>query len=105
MVFYVLFDTAMAAMMFVMGFLFYKSNGKAARFLSGYTMKTAQARKKYDEVQMCRNYGKRMMAMAIPFLIGAAIDMQFAGAGCLVAWGLWLVQFVFLLIERHRTER
>ena len=45
------------------------------------------------------------MYMAIPFLIGAVIDIQFVGIGCLIAWGLWLVLFAFLLIERHKRER
>ncbi len=26
---------------------------------------------------MCRDYGKKMICMAIPFLIGAVIDIQF----------------------------
>ena len=105
MAIYTLFDIGMAVMMFAVGFSFYKSNGKAVRFLSGYNMRPAQERKRYDEIQMCKNYGKRMMYMAIPFLIGAAIDIRFAGIGCLIVWGLWLVQFIFLLIERHRIER
>jgi len=104
-VFYVLFDIAMAVIMLAMGISFYKSNGKAADFLSGYNMRSAQERKKYDEKQMCRDYGKRMMYMAIPFLFGTVIDIWFTGVGCLVAWGLWLVMFSLLLIERHKRER
>ncbi|MBQ7887818.1 MAG: DUF3784 domain-containing protein [Clostridia bacterium] len=103
--FYVLFNIGMAVIMFAAGILFYKSNGKAANFLSGYNMRSIKERKRYDEIQMCKNYGKRMLYMTIPFLFGAVIDIRFAGIGCLIAWGLWMVQFVFLLIERHRTER
>ena len=105
MVFYVLFDIGMAVIMFAVGISFYKSNGKAANFLSGYNMRSAQERKRYDEIQMCRNYGKRMMSMAMPFLFGTVIDIWFTGVGCLVAWGLWLVMFILLLIERHKRER
>ena len=103
--FCVLFDMGMSAIMFIIGILFYKSNGKATNFLSGYNMRSTEERKKYDEIQMCKDYGKRMMYMAIPFLIGAVIDIQFVGIGCLIAWGLWLVLFAFLLIERHKRER
>ena len=103
--FCVLFDMGMAAIMFIIGILFYKSNGKATNFLSGYNMRSTEERKKYDEIQTCKDYGKRMMYMAIPFLIGAVIDIQFVGIGCLIAWGLWLVLFAFLLIERHKRER
>ena len=105
MVFYVLFDIGMAVIMLAMGISFYKSNGKAANFLSGYNMKSAQERKKYDEKQMCGDYGKRMIYMAMPFLLGIVIDIWFAGIGCLVAWGLWLAMFILLIIERHKREQ
>ena len=103
--FYVLFDIGMAVIMFTMGISFYKSNGKATNFLSGYNMRSVQERKKYDEKQMCKNYGKRMMYMAMPFLFGTVIDIWFTGVGCLTAWGLWLIMFILLLIERHKSER
>ena len=105
MVFYVLFDIGMAVIMLAMGISFYRSNGKAANVLSGYNMRPAQERKMYDEKQMCRDYGKRMIYMAILFLIGIVIDIRFVGTGCLVAWGLWIIQFIFLLVERHKRER
>jgi len=104
MAFYVLFDIGMAVIMLAIGVSFYKSNGKAANLLSGYNMKPAQERKKYDEKQMCRDYGKRMLYMAIPFSLGIVIDIWFAGIGCLVACGLWLAMFILLLIERHKRE-
>ncbi len=99
MMFYALFDIGMAVIMFIIGILFYKSNGKAANFLSGYNMRSTEERKKYNEIQMCRDYGKRMICMAIPFLIGAVIDIQFVGTGCLVAWRLWLIMFIFYLLK------
>lgn len=103
--FYIVFDLAMAVITFLFGALFYKSEGKAARFLSGYSLKTEQERRKYDENAMCRVYGKRMMAMALPFLAGAVIDARRQGMGCLMAWTLWTVLFVLLLAERHRREQ
>ena len=73
-VFYIVFDFMMAVIMFLFGMWFYKSEGKAAKFLSGYNMKSADERKKYDENAMCKAYGKRMMFMSVPFIIGIIID-------------------------------
>ena len=42
----IILDLAMAAIFFLIGFLFYRSNGKAANFLTGYNMKSAEERKK-----------------------------------------------------------
>ena len=103
--FYIVFDFMMAVIMFLFGMWFYKSEGKAAKFLSGYNMKSADERKKYDENTMCKAYGKRMMYMSIPSLIGIAIDFRYPGIGCLIAWGMWLVLFILLLIERHKREQ
>ena len=111
--FYIVFDFMMAVIMFLFGMWFYKSEGKAANFLSGYNMKSADERKKYDENAMCKAYGKRMMFMSVPFiigiiidiLIGIIIDIQYQGIGSWIAWGIWLIMFVLLLIDRHRRER
>ena len=110
---YIVFDFMMAVIMFLFGMWFYKSEGKAANFLSGYNMKSADERKKYDENAMCKAYGKRMMFMSVPFiigiiidiLIGIIIDIQYQGIGCWIAWGIWLIMFVLLLIDRHKRER
>lgn len=50
-------------------------------------------------------YGKRMMFMSVPFIIGIIIDIQYLGIGCLIAWGIWFIMFVLLLIDRHKRER
>lgn len=105
MLFYVFFDIGMAAIMFAIGILFYKSNGKAANLLTGYNMKANKERKEFDEIQLCKDYGKRMMYMAVPFLLGAIIDIWFAGIGYLLAWGLWVVMFILLLVVRHKREQ
>ena len=73
--FYIVFDFMMAVIMFLFGMWFYKSEGKATKFLSGYNMKSADERKKYDENAMCKAYGKRMMFMSVPFIIGIIIDI------------------------------
>ena len=85
--------------------LFYKSEGKAAKFLSGYNMKSADERKKYDENAMCKAYGKRMMFMSVPFIIGIIIDIRNQGIGYFIAWGIWFIMFVLLLIDRHSRDR
>ena len=64
-----------------------------------------QTRKKYDENAMCKAYGKRMMFMSVPFIIGIIIDIQYQGIGSLIAWGIWFIMFVLLLIDRHKRER
>ena len=103
--FYLIFDLMMALIMFLLGIGFYKSNGKAAKFLAGYNSKSKEERKNYDEKALCTAYGKRMMFMAFPFIAGAIIDVFNQGIGCLIAWAIWCVMLVLLLISRHRTER
>ena len=103
--FYIVFDFSMAVIMFLFGISFYKSNGNAARFLSGYNMKSKDERKKYDENAMCKAYGKRMMLMALPFILGIMIDTQYQGIGCLIAWAAWIVMLILLLVDRHKRER
>ena len=103
--FYIVFDFAMAVIMFLFGIYFYKSKGKAARFLSGYNMKSEDERKKYDENAMCKVYGKRMAVMSLPFIVGIIIDTQYQGIGCLIAWTVWSVMFILLLVDRHNRER
>ena len=101
----VIFDLGMAVIMFLFGICFVKSNGKAAAFLSGYNMKSKEERKQYDEKEMCRVYGNRMMWMALPFVAGAAIDLLYSGIGCLAACVIWTVQFVLLMKERMKREK
>ena len=103
--FYVIFDFIMAVIMFLFGTWFYKSDGKAANFLSGYNMKPENERKKYDEKTMCKAYGYRMIVMSLPFVLGIMIDIQYQGIGCLIAWFVWFVMFILLLVDRSKRER
>ena len=66
-------------------------------------MKSAEERKKYDENAMCKVYGKRMMFMSIPFIAGMIIDVWHIGIG-LIAWVIWFVMFILLLMDRHKRE-
>ena len=102
--FYIVFNFAMAVIMLLFGIWFYRSKGQAAKFLSGYNMKSAEERKKYDENAMCKAYGKRMMLMSLPFIAGMIIDIWYIGTGCLIAWAIWFVMFILLLIDRHKRE-
>lgn len=102
--FIIIYDFSMAVLMALFGIYFYKSKGKAARFLSGYNMKSEDERKKYDENAMCKAYGKRMMFMSIPFIAGMIIDIWYIGIGCLMAWVIWFVMFILLLMDRHKRE-
>ena len=105
MIICVIFDLGMAVIMFLFGICFVKSNGKAAAFLSGYNMKSKEERKQYDEEEMCRVYGNRMMWMALPFVVGAAIDLLYSGIGCFAACVIWTFQFVLLMKERMKREK
>ena len=102
--FYIIFDFAMAVIMLLFGIWFYRSKGQVSKFLSGYNMKSAEERKKYDENAMCKAYGKRMMFMSIPFIAGMIIDIWYIGIGCLMAWVIWFVMFILLLMDRHKRE-
>ena len=94
--FCIVFDFAMAVIMLLFGIWVYRSKGQVSEFLSGYNMKSAEERKKYDENAMCKVYGKRMMFMSIPFIAGIIIDIWYIA--------IWFVMFILLLMDRHKRE-
>ena len=102
----IIFDLSMAIIFLIIGILFYKSNGKAAMLLSGYNTLAAKDRKSHEEeVEMCKDYGKRMMIMAVPFVVGAVVDFFKSGVGCYLAWAVWMILFILLMIARVRREK
>jgi hypothetical protein len=104
-IFLILHDIGIAVIMFLLGWGFYRSDGKAAKFLTGYNMRSEEDRKTHDEeLYMCKNYGKRMLIMGIPFVIGAIIDIFKSGVGCTFAWITWIFLFVLLIIKRYQLE-
>lgn len=105
MIICIIFDFSMAVLFFLFGIGFYKSEGNAVKFLAGYNEKSEDERKQYDESAMCKAYGKRMMFMSLPFLMGIIIDIYYPGIGCLVAWAVWFVLFTLLLVERRKREK
>lgn len=98
-------DLMMILTFFITGILFYNSNGKAVNYLAGYNMKTREEREKYNENEMCKEYGKRIMLMAVPFIAGYVVDYNFLGFGTVIAWAVWIVMFIFLLAKRNKLER
>lgn len=56
-------------------------------------MKLVDEREKYDENAICKAYGKRMMLMPIPFIMGEIIDIRYQGIRCLIAWVIWFIMF------------
>ena len=73
--FYVVFDFVMAAIIFLFGVWFHKSNGK------------------------------RMMLMPIPFILGGIIDIQYQGIGCLIAWVGNMVYYVYPIAYGQTEKR
>lgn len=100
----VIIDILVALVMFLLGLSFYKSKGKAADFLSGYNTKSKEERLKYDENEMCREYGRFMMLMAIPFIPGAIIDYFVLLLGSAIAWGIWIIMLIILIVKRVKKE-
>lgn len=102
MLYVVAFDLLMAISFFVLGVYFFKSNGGAIKYLTGYT-KTIKS--KDYEACLCREYGKKIITWSIVFVAGACLDIFYTGIGCLLAWIIWIILFIILLVERTKKEK
>ncbi len=102
--FFIIFDLGMALLLLILGWYFYKSKGKASNFLTGYNSKNTNERECFDEEKMCKAYGKRMIIWAVPFLIGAIVDIFKPGAGCVLAWIGYIVLFIWHMVDRAKNE-
>ena len=71
----------------------------------GNVMSREMIMKEYIDAIRSRYDYILMMFMSVPFIIGIIIDIQYQGIGCWIAWGIWLIMFVLLLIDRHKRER
>lgn len=100
-----LMDLPMGLISLLLGLYFFRSNGKAASLLFGYNTKSVKEREKFDEKEMCRCYGKKMIIMGIVFLFAVVIDLIQPGLGCTLAWCIWTVLFILLLRDRARREK
>ena len=54
---------------------------------------------------MCQCNGKRMMVTSLPFLFGMILDLFKPGISTGLAWLLWMVFFVLLLVRRSKLEK
>ena len=95
---YIIFDFAMAVIMFLFGICFYMSKGQASKFLSGYNMKSAEERKKYDEKKLCRTMGVGMSIIAILALIMGLLENILPAFFVYIALGIIVVDVVVIII-------
>ncbi|KKI51854.1 DUF3784 domain-containing protein [Christensenella hongkongensis] len=102
--YFIIFDFGMAAIMFFVGFAFYHSKGKASKFIAGYNSKNEKEKMAFDEIRMCKDYGKRMMIWAIPFLIGFVIDVFKPGVGCIIAWIAFAALLIWHIIDMSKNH-
>ena len=85
LIFPLLMDLLAGLISLLLGLYFFRSKGKAASLLAGYNTKSAKEREKFDEEEMCRCYGKKMIIMGIVFLFAAVIDLFQPGLGYIPA--------------------
>ena len=95
---YIIFDFAMAVIMLLFGIWFYRSKGQASNFLSGYNMKSAEERKKYDEKKLCRTMGVGMSIIAILALIMGLLENILPAFFVYIALGIIVVDVVVIII-------
>lgn len=103
--FLIIFDILMFLILVITGLFFYKSDGKAAKFLTGYNMNSDDERTRYKEAKMCKTYGQKIITMSIPFTIAAPIDYTYPEKGMTFAWILWIILFFNLLLTIRKLER
>lgn len=96
--YFLLFDGGMAALFLFMGYLFYKSQGRASRYIAGYNTK----RQLYDEAALCRCYGRRIMLWSICFVVGFIIDSIILGIGIWVETLLFVVALLYHIFDMHK---
>lgn len=83
--FCVLWEAGLFIVCLLLGSYFYRSQGKASRFIAGYNSKSQEQRKSYDEDKLCKDYGRNMCWMSLIFLLGLGIDLKWTGRGVLVS--------------------
>ena len=101
-VYFLLFDGGMAALFLFMGYRFYKSQGRASRYIAGYNTKTEKERQLYDEAALCRCYGRRIMLWSTCFVVGFIIDSIILGVGIWVETLLFVVALLYHIFDMHK---
>lgn len=97
-------DMGMAIVFLILGYGFFRSNGKASRFIAGYNTKSQSEKQDFDETKLCRDYGKRIMLWAAPFIGGFILDYFFAGSGFILAWAVWIILLIGHVIDMSKNE-
>lgn len=93
LIYFALFDLGMAVAFLLIGLLFIKSKGRAARYILGRRGYRPEESRRLDE-DFCRRYGRRIMSWPFLFLLGLAVDLVWPGAGSTAAFLLFLVVLI-----------
>jgi len=87
----------------IMALFFVKSNGKAAKYVSGYNWKSLDGFN-YDEKQICIDLSCMFIIYSIVFSIGAVLDLFMTGFGSIAAWILFVILLIINLFN-YRNEK
>lgn len=98
------FDALMAAIFVLTGYGFWRSGGRAARYIAGFNSKSAAEQRQYDTERLCADFGRRMVLWSLCFILGGAVDCFFPGIGSALAWGVWLVLLIRHVVDMSRHE-
>ena len=93
--FFSIFDFLLGIAFVVIGGIFFNSNGRASKYIAGYNVKNEDERKNFDEVKLCKTYGKRMMFWSIPYFAGCMIDFKFEGIGMAIEFILFIILLIW----------
>lgn len=99
----VLIDMLIAITLVIMGIAFTKSDGKLCKYIAGYNMKSHEERKDYDEMKICKYFGKAIISWAIPYIIGAIVDCFIPIVGTSLAALLFIIA-VFYHVYQSRDK-
>jgi hypothetical protein len=88
----------MAIIFIIIGIIFIMSKGNACDFIAGYNMKSQDERKKYNEIKICKSFGKANMSWAIYFIVGVIVDYIKPGVGIKIASLLLVITVIFFII-------
>ena len=98
------FDALMAAIFVLTGYGFWRSDGRAARYIAGVNRKSEAEQRQYDTGRLCADFGRRMVLWSLCFIVGSAVDCFFPGIGSALAWGIWLVLLIRHVVDMSRHE-
>lgn len=100
----IIIDLTATIVFAIMALFFVKSNGKAAKYVSGYNWKSLDERRQYDEKQICVDLSCMFIIYSIVFSIGAVLDLFMTGFGSIAAWILFVILLIINLFN-YRNEK